>query len=327
MSTGPAIVGLGEALLRLSAPGHERLEQVGRLDVDVGGAELNALVAAAASGARATWVTRLADNPLGRRIAAHARALGVEAVVDWDADARAPLYFVEHGVAGRPSEVLYDRSGTAMAALAGDGFAWDEVVDGADAVLTSGITCALGAGPAAAAVALLRAARAHGARTAFDVNHRARLWSWEEAVPVLRDVVRHVDVLLAGPHDLERLLGREGEPRALARAAIEELGPELVLMRETADRPSGRVAVTATAVTADAEHVSEAYEAGVVDAFGAGDAALGAFLPGLLLGDGLPAAVESAAWAAAFQHTFHGDATLARPSERPRAGETRRILR
>lgn len=327
MSPAPRIVGLGEALLRLSAPAHERLVQAGSLHVHVGGAELNALVAATASGACATWVTRLADNPLGHRIAAHARVHGVDAVVDWDADARAPLYFVEHGVAARPTEVLYDRRETAMTALTGDGFDWDDLVAGADAALTSGITCALGAGPAAAAAALLQAARANGARTAFDVNHRARLWSWEEAVPVLRDVLRHVDVLLAGPHDLEQLLDRGGEPHALARAAMEELGPELVLMRETVERPGGRVGVTATAVTPEAEHVSEIYEAEVVDAFGAGDAALGTFLTGLLLGEGLQAAVERAAWAAAFQHTFHGDVTLARASDRARAADGRRILR
>jgi 2-dehydro-3-deoxygluconokinase len=324
----PRIVGLGEALLRLSTPDQERLEQAGSLRVHVGGAELNALIAAVAGGAAATWMTRLADNPLGRRIVAHARAHGVHAVVDWDAGARAPLYFVEHGVAARPSEVLYDRRGTAMTTLTADAFDWGELVAGADAVLSSGITCALGAQPAAAVTALLEAARARGVRTAFDVNHRARLWSWDDSVPILRGLVDRVDVLLANAHDLERLLGRSGEPVELARAAVEQLGPALVLMRDTVERDGGRIAVTATAVTAEREHVSGAHEAVVVDAFGAGDAALGAFLAALLGDDGLGDAVEAAAWAAAFQHTIPGDATLVRPSDRERAGDVRRrILR
>lgn len=64
---------------------------------------MNALIGAAGLGLPATWLTRLADNPLGRRIAAHARAHGVVPHVDWDGAARAPLYFVEHGAhPGRP---------------------------------------------------------------------------------------------------------------------------------------------------------------------------------------------------------------------------------
>jgi 2-dehydro-3-deoxygluconokinase len=326
--SAPLIVGLGEALLRLSTPGHERLEQAAGLEVHVGGAELNALIAAASGGAEATWITRLADNPLGRRIAAHARAQDVCTVVDWDEDARAPLYFVEHGVAPRPSEVHYDRRDTAMTSLAADSFDWDELVAGAAAVLTSGITCALGPGPAAAVVAMLAAARARGARTAFDVNHRERLWSWDDALPVLREVVGHVDVLVASGHDLERMLDRDGEPEELAHAAIDRLGPRIVLMRDTAERPGGRIAVTATAVTAEREYVSRPHEAAVVDAFGAGDAALGTFLAGALLGDELGDAVESAAWAAAFQHTVPGDAWIGRASDRARLGDPRRrILR
>jgi hypothetical protein len=87
-----SVLGLGDALLRLSAPGRQRLEHAAHLEAHVGGAELNALIAVAAFGTPATWVTPLADNPLGRRIAAHAAGHGVEAVVDWDEDSRTPLY-------------------------------------------------------------------------------------------------------------------------------------------------------------------------------------------------------------------------------------------
>jgi 2-dehydro-3-deoxygluconokinase len=319
------VVGLGESLVRLSAPGHERLEQAHRLELHVGGAEMNALIAAAALGLRATWLTRLADNPLGRRIAAHARAHGVECLVDWDPTARAPLYFVEHGTELRPSEVLYDRSATAMTALTPDCFEWDGLVAETSAVLCSGITCALGPGPARSVVALFDAARGAGARTVFDVNHRSRLWSWEEAVPVLRDVVARVDVLLASEHDLARLLEAESD---LARRTIAELGPDVVVLRESADVGGGRVGVCVTAVTADAVETSPRYEAGVVDAFGAGDAALAAFLAAVLAGAELGHAVDRAAWACAFQHTIPGDACLLRPDDlEARRDDPRRILR
>src|SRR5439155_22956475 len=78
------VVGLGESLLRLSAPGYERLEQARGLTVEVGGAEMNALIGMAALGLDAVWLTRLPDSALGRRIAAHAAAHGVTSIVDWD---------------------------------------------------------------------------------------------------------------------------------------------------------------------------------------------------------------------------------------------------
>lgn len=327
--TGARILGLGESLLRLSTPGHERLGQARKLDVHVGGAEMNALIAAVGFGVPATWVTRLADNPLGRRIAAHAAAHGVRPVVDWDPDARAPLYFVEHGAAPRPSEVLYDREATAMRALTPDTFDWARLLDGHAAALSGGITCALGDGPAAAVRALFTEARDCGARTAFDVNHRSRLWSWEDAAPVLRDVLGAVDVLVASRHDLERLVDRDGdEPIALARRAIDAFGHEMVVLRDSVVTGAGRVEVTVTAVTPDAESTSATYEADVVDAFGAGDAALGALLGGLRSGDDLAAAIDQAAWACAFQHTTPGDAWQGRPSDvAQRELATRRVLR
>jgi len=327
--TAPGVLGLGESLLRLSTPGHERLGHAGRLDVHVGGAEMNALIAAAGHGLRATWVTRLADNPLGRRIATHAAAHGIEAVVGWDPAARAPLYFVEHGAVPRPSEVLYDRDATAMRDLTADSFDWAQLLEGHAAALSGGITCALGDGPAAAVRALFAEARSRGARTAFDVNHRSRLWSWEDAAPVLREVLAGVDILLASRHDLERILDRDAdEPIALARRAVGAFGHTAVVLRDSAAIATGRVEVTVTAVTADAERTSAPYEAEVVDAFGAGDAALGALLAALLTGADLETAIDQAAWACAFQHTTPGDAWQGRPADLEQRGDApRRVLR
>ncbi len=328
--SAPRVVGLGEALVRLSTPGRQRLEQAASLDVDVGGAELNVLGGVAALGLEAVWLTRLADNPLGRRIAGHAAGLGVRAEVDWDAFARAPLYFAEHGISPRPSEVLYDRGASAMTTLEPGTFAWPELLAGADAALATGITCALGDGPAEAVGAFLDAARAAGARTVFDVNHRSRLWGWDEAVPVLRPLLGRVDVLLAGPHDLVRLLGRDDEEDGtrLARATIESFGHDVVVLRETTATAPERVSVRVTAVTAGDEQTSASHVAAVVDAFGAGDAALAAMLAGLLRGADLPAAIDAAAWACAFPHTGPGDSWRIRAGDLARrADRVPRILR
>jgi 2-dehydro-3-deoxygluconokinase len=238
------------------------------------------------------------------------------------------LYFVEHGAVPRPSEVLYDRDGTAMHALAADTFDWAELVQGHAAALSTGITCALGDGPTAAVRELFAAARECDVQTVFDVNHRSRLWSWEAAKPVLREVLAGVDVLLASRHDLEQLLDHADEPNALARRAIDAFGHTLIVLRDTVASSAGRVEVAVTAVTADEERTSATYEAEVVDAFGAGDAALGALLATLLSGDDIETAIDQAAWACAFQHTTTGDAWQGRPADlAQRELAARRVLR
>jgi 2-dehydro-3-deoxygluconokinase len=319
------VVGLGEALVRLSPPGMQRLEVASRLQLEVGGAELNALIAARRCGMEATWLTRIADNPLGRRVAAHARVHGVDPRVEWVPGARAPLYFVEQGVDPRPTRVLYDRSQSAMVDLDEQSFDFAAELDGADAVLCSGITCGLGAGPTRAVRDLFAAARAAGTRTFFDVNHRNFLWSWDEAAPVLHGVLDGVDVLFAGDFDLGRLLGREGEAEELAAEAIERFGLELVVMRANAHAGS-RVTVAMSAVAADGSHHSDEHSAEVIDGFGGGDAAVGVFVARLVAGDDLDVATDLAARACAFKHTLPGDAWVGGPEDLNN-NDTRRILR
>jgi 2-dehydro-3-deoxygluconokinase len=102
----------------------------------------------------------------------------------------------------------------------------------------------------------------------------------------------------------------------------------MVILRDTVQLSSHRVATSVTAVTADEERNSATYEAQTVDAFGAGDAALGVFLASRLSGEDLEVGIDKAAWAGAFQHTVSGDAWQARPGEMDRRGTpARRILR
>ncbi|XVQ09132.1 PfkB family carbohydrate kinase [Spirillospora sp. CA-255316] len=225
------------------------------------------------------------------------------------------------------SRTKMDRSGTAMRRLTPDTFDWTTLTAAAGAVLTSGITCALGAGPAAAATALLAAGRGNGAVTAFDVNHRDRLWTWEEAAPVLRGVPPHVDVLLANRGDLLRLppSAREDEDAAaLARRAIGEFGHELLVLRKTDQLPGRRIASRVTVVTAAEVVTGGVHEADVVDAFGAGDAALGVLPAARLAGDDTAALADKAAWAGAVAAGLGSDLVPVAPGPGDLPGIARR---
>ena len=72
------VVTFGEAMVRLSPPDFHRLEQATRLDVKIGGAELNTAVCVARLGHTSAWISRLTDNPLGRLIANRAREAAIE---------------------------------------------------------------------------------------------------------------------------------------------------------------------------------------------------------------------------------------------------------
>jgi len=85
------LVTFGEAMVRLTPPNFQRIEQARTFDAYVGGGELNVAVAAARLGATTRWVSRLPENPLGHMIANRAREQGVDVRVEWTADDRAGL--------------------------------------------------------------------------------------------------------------------------------------------------------------------------------------------------------------------------------------------
>src|SRR3954466_12409850 len=72
------LMSLGECMIRLSPPGHGRIEFANTLEVWVGGGEYNVAYALARLGLRAGFLSRLVDNPVGRIILNHARSAGMD---------------------------------------------------------------------------------------------------------------------------------------------------------------------------------------------------------------------------------------------------------
>src|SRR3990172_3593206 len=98
------VVTFGEAMIRLSPPNFERLEQTSTLDMQVGGGELNVAVGASRLGLKSAWVSRLPRNALARLMENRARQAGVDTShIVWADEGRLGLYFVEFGAAPRAS--------------------------------------------------------------------------------------------------------------------------------------------------------------------------------------------------------------------------------
>src|SRR4051812_3803498 len=112
------VVALGEAMLRLTAPGGERLRRAAELSVHPAGAECNVAVALARVGASVAWVSALPDSPIGRRVADEVSGAGVDVgAVSFFEGARLGLFFVDAGTPPRPTSVVYDRTGSAFTTL------------------------------------------------------------------------------------------------------------------------------------------------------------------------------------------------------------------
>ncbi|HJU66814.1 MAG TPA: PfkB family carbohydrate kinase, partial [Gemmatimonadaceae bacterium] len=110
------VVTFGEVMLRLKAPGAERLFQSSILEATFGGAEANVAVSLAQFGVPVSFVSAIPTNPVGDACIAELRRFGIDTTGVRRQGARPGIYFLENGANQRPSRVTYDRAGSAIAA-------------------------------------------------------------------------------------------------------------------------------------------------------------------------------------------------------------------
>jgi 2-dehydro-3-deoxygluconokinase len=309
-----AVVTFGEAMIRLSPSGPLRLEQAQSLDIWAAGAELNVAVGLSRLGAEVSWVSRLPSNQLGRKVAASARANGVNTRdVVWADDARMGLFFVEVGYPPRPSSTLYDRADSAFGCLDPDEFDWRELLDGATAFHTSGITPALSEACARATVEALQAARETGCRTSYDLNFRRLLTTPEDARERVERLAPLIDVLIGSGAELAAVFGLDEDAREIARRLRDDLGFELVVASSRVDASDGTQVRQSISVGEDVhELTSPAFRS--VDPLGGGDA----FCAGLIFGlmsSGIHRGLELGNAMAALKQSIVGDFAIVDPQE------------
>jgi 2-dehydro-3-deoxygluconokinase len=170
-------------------------------------------------------VSRLGSDQAGDRIASDLGREGVD--LRWvRRDPERPTGLMLRGTSGAPAR--YERAGSAASALSASDLDGVPVED-AGAVITSGITAMLGAGPQEAAIALLE--RARGLRV-VDPNLRLGLWGSDRAGELVRPLLERADLVLGGEAELAALVGGIG--RELAERC-RDLGPSEVVLKLGAD--------------------------------------------------------------------------------------------
>ncbi len=299
-------VTFGETMLRLSPPGVSRLEQVRSLDAAIGGSESNLAIALARLGKRSAWVSRLPANPLGALIENTIRQYGVDTGgVRWALGERLGLYFIEFGSAPRPTQVYYDRAGSAFSRMKPDELP-TALIETSRWFHCSGITFGLSGSCIETTHAALAFARERGLTISFDVNYRARLWTPEAAGRALEPICRQADVILVALRDAQALFNAGPDARSAARSLFDRWGKTVAL-----------TCGAEGAVGCDANGLVEApaFPVTIVDRIGAGDAFAAGVLCRISEGASLAEALQYGTAVAALKLTVAGDLALVTRAE------------
>ena len=272
---------IGEAMLRLSVPAGSRLETARHLDLHAAGAEANVTAALSRLGRSCGWVSSLPSTAIGRFVATHLRAAGVDlGAVVWRQTGRLGTYFLEFSLPPRPSQAIYDRADSCAARLRPEEIDWAYLLDTRILHLT-GITPALSPGCARITAEAVTRARAAGVPVSFDVNYRQLLWPPAEAARALLPLLQGAALVFCGRRDAVLLFDLHGTPDSMARDLQSLCHADQVVLTAGAEGAyacAGSQVIhqpAAPVVVVDRLGAGDALAAGVVHGWLAGDLALG----------------------------------------------------
>jgi len=303
------VVTFGEAMVRLSPPHFQRLEQTRSLDVNVGGAELNVAVGVTRFGMESAWVSKLPKNGLGYMIRDRAQEFGVDCShLVWSDKGRAGIYFVEFGASPRASGVLYDRAHSAISMIQPGEVDWAKIFTGSKHFHMSGITPALSASASEATAEALKAAKKAECTVSYDLNYRKKLWTPAEAKKIQEPMMAEVDILITTEEDTNVVFGiKEKDYEAVAEKLAQTFNFKIVAITLREDLSVLRNNWTAIAYQDGKIFKDRKYEVEIVDRVGAGDSFTAGFLYGWLKEKDVQKGVQYGNAFAALKHTFPGD--------------------
>lgn len=296
------ITTFGETMLRFSPERGERLETAKTLDFRTAGAESNVAIAASRLGADTTWISKVPDSPLGRRVVSDIRRHGVTPDITWSEEGRQGTYYIEQGGDPRGMNVIYDRKEASITTAELSDLPVDKI-ESSSLFFTTGITSALSEKLYQTAKELLNL----DTKTAFDLNYRSKLWSPSEAKNAYDSLLPLVDCLFVPERDARSILDVSGGVEAIGNDLRTRFDCETVVITRGADG--------ALASTTDGIYRQSPFEAETIDPIGTGDAFVGGFLSQYIHGGSVAKALEWGAATASLKRTIEGDLAMVTESE------------
>jgi 2-dehydro-3-deoxygluconokinase len=307
------VVTLGEVMMRLTTPGHQRFLHAHSYEVVFGGAEANVAIALAQWGIDSHHVTAFPDNDLGEAAIRYLRALGVGTSYIYRQEGRMGLYFLENGSMQRASRIIYDRFDSVFSNFDGGNIDWDQVLDGAEWLHWTGITPAISQHAADLTLAALKAAQRKGIMVSGDINYRRNLWQYGKSpLDVMPELIRYTQFIVAGLSDFENCMDIQKEEFADACYAAKKDFPQLKYITNT-DRDSVSAShnkLTGMLWNGNEVLTSKTYDmTHIVDRVGGGDAYMAGLIYGMFHYPD-QTALEFATAASVLKHSIPGDANL-----------------
>ena len=261
---------------------------------------------------KAAHVTRFPDNALGKAATQFLRKhwLSTEHVIY--GDNMLGKYFLEKGAVHRPSEVIYERKGSAFSLIEAVMIDWEDVLKDADWFHWTGITPAISEGAYLCCLEAVKTANKLGIPVSGDINSRDNMWQYgktmQEVIPTL---VEHCDVVITSSSGIREMFALKGKFKSLAKQLIALFPNIKKVVKKTRTTLSashhqikGKLWNGETYIKTDKLNITH-----IIDRVGTGDAFAAGLIYGLLHYDD-EQALDFASAACALKHTVPGDVNM-----------------
>lgn len=325
---GKRIVTFGELMLRLAPEGYYRFVQADSFGATFGGGEANVAVSLANFGMDASFISKLPKHEIGQAAVNSLRKYGVDTSLITRGGDRVGIYYLEKGASQRPSKVIYDRAGSAIATASKSDFDWDSIFEGAGWFHFTGITPALSDELAEICLEACRKAKEKGIAVSCDLNYRNKLWSKEKAGIVMDKLCRYVDVCIANEEDAADVFGIRADNTDITSGELSYEGYKTVA-KKLADRFGfSYVAITLReSISANDNNwaallydgndysFSRKYAVHIVDRVGGGDSFGAGLIYSMMNGFDSQGTIEFAVAASCLKHSVEGDFNMVSADE------------
>ena len=322
------VVTFGELMLRLAPENYLRFVQSDKFEANFGGAEANVAVSLANYGMDCAFVTRLPSHEIGQAAVNSLRKFGVDTTKIVRGGDRVGIYYCEKGASQRPSKVIYDRAGSAIATAAKTDFDWDKIFEGVKWFHFTGITPALSDACAKITLDACKKAKEKGITISCDLNFRKKLWSKEKASEIMSKVCLYVDYCIANEEDAKDVFGIEATDTDIDSGKLNREGYISVAKQLTEKFNFKGVAITlresisandnnwSAMLYTDGKAVfSKKYAMHIVDRVGGGDSFGGGLIYSLLNNYDAQKVIEFAVAASCLKHSIEGDYNMVSVAE------------
>lgn len=327
------IATIGEYLLRLSTPNHEKIQQIKSFDAAFGGAEANVAASLSLLGNRTKFISALPANSVGDAALLSLSKFKIDTSFIQRNSCRMGVYFLENGYGFRNSSVIYDRAESAMANIEIENFDWIKALENVSWLHWSGITPAISQNAANFLEIGLKIAHSKGITISVDLNFREKLWKYgKNPSEILPNLLQYCHVIFGGidaPEKIFRIVPKgktttkiklsDGDILSISEQFLKQYCPNAHLFSTTLRHIHSNSHHSLQGVIIESEKLTKSIEydmPNMLDRIGGGDAFMAGLIHGLVhYNSDSQYIVEFATAASVLKHYTSGDINLANSTE------------